>query len=162
PVAVRRSQWLAAVARLKPDVTDEAARREVAVIWTDLVRSYPQDNTGLEAAARPLRDALVGNTRTPLLLLMVSAVLVLLVACANLASALLSRSISRRREFAIRVALGAGHRRLVRQPLTESILLALAGGAVGLLLATSLLSFVRALAPLPLPAYADGSLDSGA
>src|SRR5262249_46708268 len=117
---------------------------------------------GLEVVATPLRDALVGNRRTPLLLLMVSAAVVLLIACANLASALLSRSISRRREFAIRVALGAGHRRLVRQLLTEGMILALAGAAAGLLLATSLLSFVRALAPLPLPAYADLSLDSGA
>lgn len=162
PVFARRSQWLAGVARLKPDVTDDAARREVAGIWRDLVSRYPQDNSGLHVAATPLRDALVGNTRTPLLLLMVSAALVLLIACANLTSALLSRSISRRREFAIRVALGAGHRRLVRQLLTESTILALAGGAVGLLLATSMLSFVRALAPLALPAYADVSLDAGA
>jgi predicted permease len=162
PVVARRSQWLAAVARLKPAVTEDAARREVAAIWKDLVSSYPQDNNGLDVAAVPLRDALVGDTRTPLLLLMVSAALVLLIACANLASALLSRSISRRKEFAIRVALGAGHRRLVRQLLTESVILALAGGAVGLMLATSMLSLVRALARLPLPAYADVSLDSAA
>ena len=162
PVAVRRSQWLAAVARLKPHVTHNAARQEVAGIWTDLVSTYPQDNTGLEVGAMPLRDALVGATRTPLLLLLASAALVLLIACANLASALLSSSISRRREFAIRVALGAGHRRLVRQLLTESIMLALAGGAVGIVLASTLLSFVRALAPLALPAYADVSLDAGA
>jgi predicted permease len=162
PVAVRRSQWLAAVARLKPGVTDDAARRDVAGIWTDLLSSYPQDNSGLQVAAAPLRDALVGNTRIPLLLLIVSAALVLVIACANLANALLSRSISRRREFAIRVALGAGHRRLVRQLLTESVILALAGGAVGLLLAKSLLAFVRAVAPIALPAYADVSLDAGA
>jgi len=162
PVTVRRSQWLAAVARLKPDLTQDAARRDVAGIWTGLASRYPQDNAGLHAAATPLRDALVGNTRTPLLLLMMSAALVLVIACANLASALLSRSISRRREFAIRVALGAGRRRLVHQLLTESVILALAGGAVGLLLGTSFVSVVRAVAPLALPAYADISLDAGA
>ena len=162
PVTVRRSQWLAAVARLKPDVTGDAARREVAGIWTDLVSRHTPDNSGLHAAAAPLRDALVGNTRTPLLLLMISAALVLFIACANLASALLSRSISRRKEFAIRVALGAGRRRLVRQLLTESVIIALAGGAVGLLLARSVVSLVRALAPLALPAYAEVSLDAGA
>jgi predicted permease len=161
PVAVRRSQWLAGVGRLKARVTDEAAQREVASIWADLVRKYPQDNGSLEVAITPLRDAMAGNTRTPLLLLMVSAALVLLIACANLASALLSRSISRRRELAVRVALGAGRRRLVRQLLTESTMLGLAGGTAGVLLAASMLSLVREIAPSALPAYAAVSLDPG-
>src|SRR4029079_19295566 len=99
PVLVRGPQCLAAVARLNPDLTQDAARRDVAGIWTGLASRYPQDNAGLHAGATPLRDALVGSTRPPLLLLMMSAALVLVIACANLASALLSRSISRRREF---------------------------------------------------------------
>ena len=136
PIAVRRSQWLGLVARLKPGVTHEAARGEIAAIWADLAREYPADNGSLGVAAMPLRDAMVGDTRTPLLVLMTSAALVLLIACANLAGALLARTLTRRKEFAIRAAIGAGRGRLVRQLLTESTLLAMAGGAAGLLLAT--------------------------
>jgi predicted permease len=105
---------------------------------------------------------MAGDTRTPLVLLMVSAAFVLLIACANLAGALLSRGISRHKEFAIRVALGAGRLRLVRQLLTESTILALAGGAAGVLLANAMLALLRDLVPSVLPAYADVSLDPGA
>jgi predicted permease len=162
PITVRRSQWLGLVGRLKPRVTHEAAQGEIAAIWADLVREYPQDNGSLGVSTMPLRDAMVGDTRTPLLVLMASAAFVLLIACANLAGALLSRSVSRRKEFAVRVALGAGRRRLVRQLLTESIVLAVAGGAAGLLLARVMLSFLRGLSMPALPAYAELSLDSSA
>jgi putative ABC transport system permease protein len=162
PVTVRRAQWLAAVGRLRPGVTFGEAQREVAGIWADLASKYPEDNGSLNVTTKPLRDAMAGDTRTPLVLLMASAAFVLLIACANLAGALLSRSISRHKEFAIRVALGAGRLRLVRQLLTESTILALAGGAAGVLLANAMLSLVRYLAPSALPAYADLSLDPGA
>jgi putative ABC transport system permease protein len=162
PITARRAQWLAGVGRLRRDVTYANAQREVAQIWADLVRKYPEDNGGLKVTMMPLHDAMAGDTRSPLLLLMASATLVLLIACANLAGALLSRSISRHKEFAIRVALGAGRLRLVRQLLTESTILALAGGAAGLLLANAMLALVRDLAPSALPAYADLSLDPGA
>ena len=161
PITVRRSQWLGLVGRLKPGVTHEAAQREVTAIWADLARSYPEDNASLGAAAMPLRDAMVGDTRTPLLVLMASAAFVLLIACANLGGALLSRSLSRRKEFAVRVALGAGRQRLVRQLLTESTVLAVAGGTAGLLLANLLLSLLRGLALPVLPAYAALSVDPG-
>ena len=162
PIRARRRHWLGAVGRLKPEVTLAAAGREITAIAADIAREHPQDNGSFGVAAVSMRDAMVGNTRTPLLVLMASAGLVLLIACANLAGALLSRTISRRKEFAVRIALGAGRGRLVRQLLTESTVLSLAGGAAGLVLATLGLSVLRTLALPALPDYAELSLDPGA
>jgi len=162
PVGMRRRQFLGAVARLKPGVTVDAARRDMASISADLAREYPQDNATTSLNAMPVREAMVGETRTPLLVLLASAALVLLITCANLAGALLSRTLSRQREFAVRVALGAGRGRLVRQVLTESIVLALAGGIAGVLLAVFGLAVLRGLAIRALPSYASLSLDGGA
>ena len=162
PIAGRRSSWLGFIARLKPGVTHETAQRELAAIGAELAREYPESNGNLELATMPLRDAMLGDTRTPLLVLMASAGLVLFIACANLAGALLTRTLARRKEFAVRAALGAGSGRLIRQLLTESAVLALAGGVTGLLLAALLLAFLRGLALPALPAYADLSLDAGA
>jgi putative ABC transport system permease protein len=162
PIGARGSHWLGLVGRLKPGVSPDAAHRELVGIAADLAREYPRDNGSITVAAVPLRDAMVGETRTPLLVLMASAGLVLLVTCANLAGALLSRTISRRKEFAVRVALGAGRGRLVRQLLTESTVLALAGGAGGVLLATAGLALLRRLATQALPSYAELALDPGA
>ncbi len=160
PALTSGAGWLGLVGRLKPGTTHEAARRELAAIWA--AREYPQDFDRLGMTAMPLRDAMVGSTRAPLLVLLASAALVLLIACANLAGVQLSRALRRRKEFAVRVALGAGRRRLVRQLLTESTLLALAGGGAGLLLAQWLLSLLRGLARPVLPAHAELSLDPGA
>ena len=161
PIAARRSQWLGLIARLKPGVTQSAAANEITRIWADLAREYPADNGGLHANAMPLRDAMMGDTRMPLLVLMASAALVLLITCANLAATMLSRALSRRREFAVRVALGAGRARVVRQLITESTVLALTGGAAGALLAVLILDLLRDLAARALPVYADASLDWG-
>ena len=159
PIAVRRSHWLGLVGRLKPGVTHDAAQREIASIWNDLAREYPADNGTLGVTSMPLRDAMVGDSRSRLLVVMASAGLVLLITCANLAGALLSRTLSRRKEFAIRTALGARRRRLVRQLLIESTVLALAGGALGLLLAVMTLDVFRGLASQALPVYTNLSLD---
>ena len=162
PVRARGSGWLALVGRLVPGVTLEAANRELVAIASDLAREYPKDNRYVSVTALPLQDAMVGDTRAPLLVLMASAGLVLIITCANLAAALLSRTLSRRKEFAVRMALGAGRGRLVRQLLTEATLLAVAGGAVGIALAAAGLAVLRGLALPALPAYADLSLDPGA
>jgi hypothetical protein len=162
PVAVRRAQWLGLIGRLKPGIGQDAAAREVERIWAQLVRDYPADNGTLTTSAMPLRDAMVGNTRAPLLVLMASAALVLLITCANLAATMLSRALSRRKEFALRTALGAGHVRLIRQLLTESTVLAVMGGAAGVLLAMLALDGIRDLASGALPVHAHPVLDWGA
>src|SRR5215203_6849538 len=110
----------------------------MAAISADLAREYPRENGSISINAMPVRDAMVGETRTPLLVLLASAGLVLLITCANLAGALLSRTLSRRKEFAVRVALGAGRGRIVRQLLTESVLLSVAGAVAGVLIAIAL------------------------
>jgi len=161
PIIARGSHGFAAVARLKPGISLDIARQELSSISTALSHEHPRDDGPFELTITRLHDAMAGDTRTPLLVLMASAGLVLLIACANLAGALLSRTISRRKEFAVRVALGAGRGRLVRQLLTESTLLAVAGGAVGVLLAVAGLAIVRNLATTALPSYARLALDPG-
>jgi len=162
PIRARKQHWLGLIGRLTPGATPLAAQREVTRIGADIARDHPESQGGMALWTVPLRDDMVGDTRTPLLVLMASAGLVLVITCANLAGALLSRSLARRKEFAVRVALGAGRGRLVRQLLTESMVLALAGGAVGLGLAALCLTSLRQLTIPSLPAYADLSLDPGA
>jgi predicted permease len=159
PSVASGAWWLGLVGRLRPGITHEAAARDIAAAWAS--RDTLQEITSVSMTAVPLRDSLVGNRRTPLLVLLLSAALVLLVTCANLAGALLARGLSRRKELAVRVALGVSRGRLLRQLLTESAVLALAGGAAGLLLAQWLLYLLRGLVAPALPSYAVLTLDLG-
>lgn len=161
PIAGRRSGWLGLIARLKPAVTAAAANSEMATIWAQTTGEHPEDITQV-IGTLSMRGALVGETRAPLILLLASAAFVLLVACANLAGVQLTRALSRRREFAVRAALGAGRLRIARQVLAESVLLAVAGGAFGLLLASLALASLQGLAASALPSHANLSLDGAA
>ena len=161
PIGARRARMLGLVGRLAAGVSPEAAGRELTTIAADLAREHPESDASFSLALLPLRDEMVGDTRKPLLVLMASAALVLLLTCANLAGALLSRTVSRRREFAVRAAIGAGGGRIVRQLLTESAILAFAGGVTGVALATLGLAAARTLALRALPSYAVLSLDPG-
>jgi predicted permease len=132
---VRKFHNMGAVGRLRPGATLQQARAELTGIMNQLERDFPESNSNMSVATVGMRDAVVGDTRPVLLVLFGASLLVLLIACANVAGMLLSRAVSRRQELAVRAALGAGRARLMRQLVTESLVLALAGGAVGLLLA---------------------------
>jgi predicted permease len=144
----RRLAFWNVVGRLRPGVSIDEARAELDAISAQLAREYPQTNRQIAAQVVPLRDHLVGSLRDVLPLLLGSVAILLIVACANVANLLLARGVGRGREFAVRQALGASRGRLVRQMLVESLLLAVAGGAGGLVLARWLLDTIARLRPL--------------
>ena len=124
------------VARLQDDVSREQAESEMNTISERLATTYPDDEASMGVILLPLRDQMVGTYRRPLVVLLVAVSFILLIACVNVANLIMTRTAARDREIAIRRALGAGQFRLIRQMLTESVLLGTAGGALGLLFAT--------------------------
>lgn len=147
----RGNRYLQAVARLRPGVSIEEARAEMAVIAARLARAHPDTNARHGASVMRLRDEIPSQTRLLLVALLGASGCVLLIACTNLAGLLLARGLGRRRELAVRAALGAGRERLVRQLLTESLVLAAAGGAAGALLAAVAAPLLSTLVPERLP-----------
>src|SRR4051812_10429635 len=138
--AVRDNHNDAVVARLKAGVSVERADSELKEISKRLEREYPKENTGWSATVVPLQEQLVGDVKTSLIMLLAAVALVLLIACANVGNLLFARALGRRKELAVRTALGAGRARVFQQLIVEAVMLAIAGGVVGVALSRAGLS----------------------
>jgi putative ABC transport system permease protein len=156
----RGAHLLEALGRLKPGVSVEQAHADLEVIAAALSKQYPDTNTNSRGAfVEPALKTLVGDSRTPLLILLGAVGLVLLIACANIANLLLARTTAREHEMAVRAAMGASGIRVVRQLLTESLLLAILGGGAGVILAEYALRVVLPLGGRSIPRLAQAAID---
>ena len=140
----RGSHWMRTIGRLRDGVTREQAQSDLAQVFVNLGRAYPATDSGRTVRLAPLAEAVTGKSKGPLWTLLGAVLAVLAIGCVNVAGLLLARGVHREREMAMRVAIGAGRIRLVRQMLTESLLLAAIGVAVSIFLTTSLLHVMRA------------------
>lgn len=156
----RATRRVVAIARLRPEVTVERAAAAVESLGRSLERTHPGTNEGVTFRLIPLRESYVGPVRQYLVLTFGAVSLVLLIACVNVANLLLGQALEREREIALRLALGAGRGTVLRQLLAESLLLALVGGAFGLLVAFWALRGIDALLPLDLPLWMSFHLDT--
>jgi putative ABC transport system permease protein len=150
------------IARCKAGVSEERARAEMIGIATRLAQQYPNTNANQSATLRSLHESFVGNLRPALLVLLAAVAFVLLIACANVGNLLLARATARQKEIAVRTALGAGRRRLLRQLLTESLLLAVVGGTLGLLFAYGGVKGLVAITPANTPRIQEVAIDGTA
>jgi len=157
----RDIHWHRVLALLKPGVSSERAGRQLATIARRLSAAYPGANRGREAMVVSAHARYIRDSRTPLVVLFAAVGLILLIACANVANLVLSRAAGRQREIALRRALGAARGRLIRQNLTESLLLALAGSSLGLAAATAGVRVLGIVLPIQLPSFSPLTVDGG-
>ena len=150
---------LYSVARLKPGVTQEQAQADMDIVAANLEKQYPDTNIGNRVRMRPLLEIFVSDVRRALWVIFAAVGFVLLIACANIANLLLARATARRKEMAIRSAMGAGRWRIARQMLTESILLSVVGGTLGLLLARGGINLILYISPNAIPRAREVGMD---
>jgi len=157
---MRNVRYLGTVARLKPGVSIEQAQADMSAIARRLAEQYPDSNDQNQIRLVPLKEEIVGNVKPVLLMLLAAAALVLLTACSNVGNLLLGRAITRRKEVSTRLALGASRLRIAQQVLTESVLLSLFAGALGLVLARFAIKALIAIGPATIPRAAQISIDN--
>lgn len=158
--ASHSGRWLWVIGRLKPDVSVQQAQAQMSGIASRLTAAYPDNDTGWSVNVEPLRASLVRNVRTSLIMLLSAVALLLGVACANVANLLLARYTARHREMALRGALGARRWRIIRQLLSESLVLSLTGGVLGIIFAYGAVRGLLGLASRELTRFAEISFDS--
>jgi predicted permease len=156
----RGSHFMTAIARLRPGLTADAAKRDMATLGARLAKDFPESNTGFGGTAQDLQESLVGDVKKLLFTMFGAVAFVLLIACANVANLLLVRAATRETEMAVRTALGAGRGRIIRQLITESLLLSAAGAIIGGVLAGWAVDAIVAFGPRGLPRLDSISLDT--